>query len=232
MLCMTDQDTVLGQTCGFVTEQQMADGIICLSYDPKQQVPEHIPLVSVDYNLGHNVPCVSSDNYSGGRLAAEKLIESGCRHLAFLCIGTSPAHEASKRKDGFVSACEELGVPYALKLIDDGTPHSVFEEFFQKHMDNGKLDFDGIFCATDFLACQIRSILHGMEIHVPEDLQIIGFDGVKYFVSTDLPCSTIVQPIEAIAETCVRLVLDPLSEKVPSLVCLPVSYAYGGTTKN
>ena len=39
------------------------------------------------------------------------------------------------------------------------------------------------------------------------------------------------QPLEELAETCVNFVLDGQPEKAPSLICLPVRYAYGGTTQ-
>ncbi len=231
MLCTTDSDPGLEQAHVLMAEQHMADGIICLTYNPKLQVPESIPVVSIDRCLGTNIPCVSSDNYGGGHLAAEKLIENGCKNLAFLRTGTSLVNETNKRKDGFVSACEERGIPYTLKIIDDGTPYSAFEVFLREHMQGAKLDFDGIFCVTDALAHWTRNFLQGMGIRVPDDVQIVGFDGVRCFGDMDLLCSTIVQPLERIAETCVDLVLDGHPEKAPSLVCLPVSYAYGRTTR-
>lgn len=231
MLCTTDGDPGLEQSHLLMAEQHMADGIICLSYSPKLQAPESIPMVSIDRCLSPQIPCVSSDNYGGGRLAVEKLMENGCRRLAFLRVGTSLATEPNKRKDGFVSACEEYGIPYALQIIDDGTPYSVFAEFLREHMQDGKLDFDGIFCITDALAHWTRNALQDMGLRVPGDVQIIGFDGVRRFGNMEFPCSTIVQPLTGIAETCVNLVLDDHPEKAPSLICLPVSYAYGGTTK-
>lgn len=231
LLCTTDGDPGLEQTQVFMAEQHMVDGIICLSYNPKLQVPENIPMVSVDRYFGAKIPCVSSDNYGGGYLAAEKLIENGCGHLAFLRTGASLASEANKRKDGFVSACEERGIPYALKIIDDGTPYFEFEMFLRDHLHDGKLDFDGIFCVTDSLAHWTRNFLQGMGIRIPEDVQIIGYDGVRCFGNMDLLCSTIVQPLEGMAETCVDLVLADHPEKAPSLICLPVSYACGGTTR-
>ena len=42
---------------------------------------------------------------------------------------------------------------------------------------------------------------------------------------------SIIQPVEAMAETCVELVLGEPNPNTPSLLCLPVRYAYGGTTK-
>ncbi len=231
LLFATDYDNEQEQEYVYLAEQQKVDGIICLSYNPNLILPAGVPLVSIDRYFSTNVPCVSSDNYGGGRLAAEKLVENGCRNLAFLRIGSKLVNEPNKRKDGFVSACEALGVPYTLKIIDDGTPYSAFEDFLREHLHDGKLDFDGIFCVTDSLAHQILNTLRDMELRVPEDVQVIGFDGVRRFGDMELYCSTIVQPVEDIAATCVDMVTEKDLDKAPSLVCLPVTYAQGGTTK-
>ena len=98
-------------------------------------------------------------------------------------------------------------------------------------MNGGKLDFDGIFCVTDALAHQIIGSLSRMGLRVPQDVQIVGFDGIRLFGDLEYHCSTIVQPVESIAKTCVDMVLDADNGKAPSLVCLPIQYAYGGTTK-
>ncbi len=227
----TDYDPEQEQEYVILAEQQKVDGIICLSYNPNLKVSENVPLVSIDRYFGAAIPCVASDNYSGGQLAAEKLIENGCRNLAFMRIGSRLTNEPNKRKDGFVNTCEVRGIPYTLKIVEDGTPYSAFEDFLQEHIKEGKLEFDGIFCVTDSLAHQILVSLDRLGIRVPQDVQIIGFDGAQYFGDMEYYCSTIVQPLEDIAETCVNMVLQDRSAKVPSLVCLPVSYAYGGTTR-
>ncbi len=231
ILFATDYDPMQEQKYVFLAEQQQVDGIICLSYNPDLKIPENVPMVSIDRYFGSKIPCVASDNYGGGRLAAEKLVEGGCKNLAFLRIGSKLTNEPNKRKDGFASACELLGVPCTMKIVDDGTPYHVFEEFLQEHIHDGKLDFDGLFCVTDALAYQITNSLKRMGIRVPEDVQIIGYDGVRCFGDMELYCSTIVQPVDEIAETCVNMLLEKNLGKVPSLVCLPVHYAYGGTTK-
>ena len=62
-------------------------------------------------------------------------------------------------------------------------------------------------------------------------MQVIGFDGLRIFGDMDYYCSTIVQPVDAIAETCVEVVLNENRANTPSLLCLPVSYAYGSNFK-
>ncbi len=233
LLFATDYDPAQEQEYVILAEQQKVDGIICLSYNPELKVSDNVPLVSIDRYFGAQIPCVSSDNYGGGRMAAEKLYENGCRSLAFLRIGSRLTNEPNKRKDGFISACESLDIPYTLKIVDDGTPYSAFEDFLREHLrPEGGLDFDGIFCVTDALAYQIIRSLRSMGVRVPEDVQIIGFDGTRAFGDQDLICSTVVQPVDQIAETCVDLILERALSKAPSLICLPVTYACGGTTRS
>ncbi len=231
LLCATDYDPEQEQNYVIMAEQQKVDGIICLSYNPNLQVSEGVPLISIDRYFGAQIPCVACDNYGGGTLAAQKLVENGCKNLAFLRIGSKLTNEPNKRKDGFINACENMDIPYTLKIVDDGTPYSAFEDFLREHLHDGKLDFDGIFCVTDTLAHQIINSLRALGQRVPEDVQVIGFDGIRHFGDLDYTCSTIVQPTEEIAEVCVNMALEKDDTKSPSLICLPVTYAYGGTTK-
>ncbi len=226
----TDYDPELEQNYIIMAEQKKVDGIICLSYNPDLKISEGMSFVSVDRHFG-SYPCVSSDNYGGGRQAVQKLYEKGCRNLAFMRIGSKVSGESNKRKDGFISACEEYDIPYTLKMLDDGAPLSDFDVFLKEHYHSGKLDFDGIFCVTDTLAYQIIGYVEAMGLKIPEDVQIIGFDGIQQFGYMDYICSTIVQPVESMAKTCVSLVLSDDSPYQSPLICLPTEFAYGGTTK-
>ena len=98
-------------------------------------------------------------------------------------------------------------------------------------MHDGKLDFDGLFCVTDYIAYEVMKILKKLNIKVPDDVQVIGFDGIQMFGHSDYICSTIIQPVQDIAEMCVRILLQDNTAAKPPLICLPVSYMYGGTTK-
>ena len=112
-------------------------------------------------------------------MAAARLKELGCRRVAFLRIGSTLTNEPSKRKDGFVSACVEAGLPFEVMALEDGQPLSEFERFLDSRMEDGKLLFDGLFIGTDSLAWHIIRKLRERHIRVPEDVQVIGFDGIR-----------------------------------------------------
>lgn len=231
-LCDSGYDWDNEQKYVILAEQSKVDGIICLSYNPHLKISPHIPFVSIDRYFGANIPCVSSDNYGGGRMAAEKLFQNGCRNVAFLRTGSILDNETDKRKDGFISGCQMFGMSFSTKILNDNDPFDEFEFFLKEHIHDGTLDFDGIFCATDFLAYQVIQLLKRMGIYIPNDVQVIGFDGVRHFGDLDLVCSTIVQPVADIAATCVDLILNKDTSTSPTLICLPVSYGYGGTTNS
>ena len=230
LLYVTASNPESEQACVNMVRQNKADGIIGLTYNPLV-VDENLPFVGIDRSFRHDIPCVSSDNYSGGRMAAEKLIELGCTRLAFLRTGSARPGEADKRGDGFEMACRARQVPYDVLRINDEDDFLRFRDFLLDHRQGDKLDIDGIFCSTDLLAWKIQCMLEEMGLRVPEDVQIIGFDGIRRFGGESFYCSTIVQPVQKIAETAVDLLLAKDRANIPALVCLPVSYASGGTTK-
>lgn len=230
LLCSTDYDSKMEQEYISMAQQNKVDGIIGLTYNPKLIIKENIPFVSIDRCMGSGIPCVSSDNFAGGQLAAEKLADLGCRNIAFLRKGSSINNEPNRRKAGFENGCLTRGLHYEMKIMNDDEPYEEFEKFLAEHIVDGRLSFDGIFCVTDGLAYFVLKMLHRLGQRIPEDVQVIGFDGIRFFGDNNYICSTIVQPVAEIAKVCVSLVLDENMPEKPSLVCLPVRYAYGKTT--
>lgn len=230
LLCSTDYDSGLEQEYATMAQQNKVDGIIGLTYNPNLVIEENTPFVSIDRSMGPAIPCVACDNFAGGQLAAEKLADLGCKNVAFLRIGSSLNNEPNKRKAGFENGCLSRGLNYEMKILNDGDAFEEFEKFLTDHIIDGKLSFDGIFCVTDNLAFSVIKILNKLNLQVPKDVQVIGFDGIKRFGHMDYSCSTIVQPLPEMAEMCVELLLRENTQTKPPLVCLPVTYVYGGTT--
>ena len=237
LLFITQEDYSKEIECIQLAAENRVDGIIALTYNPSLDIPKDIRFVTIDRFFSKDIPCIASDNFEGGRIAVHKLYELGCRSMAMLFSCSPLRNEPSKRRDGFVSACEELGLPYGIKVIEESqsvTPINHYQplvDYLYEHFHDGHLDFDGIFCGSDTLANHVRRALKTMGLRIPEDVQIIGYDGIREFNNGRHVVSTIVQPIQEMAETCVSTILsDDLSSR-PSLICLPVEFAEGGTTR-
>ena len=215
--------------------QNKVDGIIALTYsDIGSYVSKTIPLVSFDRHFDNNfTPMVSSDNYTGGMIATEKLLELGCKQPVFIRFSSLIPGEADKRKDGYFAACKKHNItPISLDRRDTDDVDKELEIFFSQHeLPDGTLDFDGIFSNTDLHAFKAKKILETKGYEVPKDVQIIGFDGIHQFGTEELYVSSICQPIKELAKTCVSIVLSTERDMIPSLTLLPVKYEFGGTTK-
>ena len=231
ILSTTAYDRSVEQRCIQMVQQNKVDGIIGLTYNPDLDVDPRLPYVSIDRYFSPGVPCVSSDNFGGGQLAAEKLLELGCVHPLFLRIGSKVPGESDKRGDGFESVFRQRRIDCAHLRLSDEEGYAPFRDFLSSRMEGERLAFDGIFCVNDALAIQIRAMLLELGLRVPEDVQLIGFDGIRRFAQDGFYCSTIVQPVPRLAETSVDLLLREDRSNLPSLVCLPVAYSAGGTTR-
>ena len=232
MVVVTTQfDTSAEAHCIQMVRQNKVDGIIGLTYSPDLVIGDDMPYVSIDRFISPNIPCVASDNFAGGSLAAEKLIELGCVKPLFLRIGSQVIGETDKRGAGFTTVCEMKGVDYTAQRFNDEDGIEAAYRFLDAHIKDGKLEYDGIFCNTDRLLYFIKAYLEDRGIRVPEDVQMIGYDGTRMFFTDDYFCSTIVQPVRQMAETAVSVLLSEDRSTLPALICLPVTYAAGGTTR-
>ena len=137
------------------------------------------------------------------------------------------------RKFGFETACKELNLNYSIFNC-----HCKSNEFrrevnkFIKESYNNNNKFDGIFCATDRYAQYVIDAFEEMQIKVPDDVQIIGFDGAKSYSNEHLKISTIKQNIEGLAIEAVNLLqlVVNKSETINNKI-LPVSFLQIETTK-
>lgn len=93
---------------------------------------------------------------------------------------------------------------------------------------------DAIFCSNDYFAGRIIAVLTAGGVKIPEDVMVVGYDGLSLCDLCAVPLSTIVQPIRKMAETTVELLLERIKNKttnhVPADIRLePVFYPSAST---
>ena len=67
-----------------------------------------------------------------------------------------------------------------------------------------------IFCFNDEMAMGVLETAKRRRIRVPDDLSVVGFDDIRFARYTDPPLTTVAQPMRAIGEGTVRLLLQIL----------------------
>lgn len=91
---------------------------------------------------------------------------------------------------------------------------------------------DRIFAVTDAYALEVIDFLKKHHISIPDDVQVVGFDGEKSSKRDQIEISTIRQPIEAIGKESVAGIIHLINkESIVKEILLPVHFIQGKTTK-
>lgn len=218
--------------------QNKVNGIVALTYsDIGNFINPDIPIVVFDrFFENRNIPRVGSDNYNGSMMAIEKLLELGCRHPVYIRFHSIFPGESDKRKDGYLAACKKYHLtPDFLDMEDCDNFIDMMKQFIDKHKkSDGSLSFDGVFCHTDYHGYIFKKLLQKEGYRVPEDVQLIGFDGIRKFGGSkeDLFVSSMCQPLPQLAAKCVEIITTEDRSMIPSLTLLPVTFEDGGTTRS
>ena len=214
-----------------MVQENKVDGIIGITYsDLDNFVSSHLPFVTIDRHFKEETVCVTSDNFHAGQLAVEKLVEKGCQKLGYIGTHSRFPTETTKRRSGFVEQAELMEIPYA--IYDGEDPVVEFKQEIRTFLEENP-DVDGVFAHTDFIALDILEVLDEMKRKVPEEVQIIGCDGIKMEAGRKQIVSTIRQPVDLMAKAAVEKIIQVIDgEPVKTKITLPVHYLEGSTTKN
>lgn len=214
--------------------QLQADGVILMTNTgEKSQSYEAVsmPIVFVDRRLDEmgQTSVIEADHYAGGKLAAEHLIACGCRKIT--CIrGPQELSSGKKRYEGYREVCRQ----YSMKerFVDSTYKYEngakAAEEVLRRYPDT-----DGIIACNDMTAVSVYKVLQKRGYRVPDDIQIIGFDGVKFgrFLTPEL--TTVAQPIKEMGKCAVQMILGTVKELPRDReMKFPMMLIKGETTKN
>lgn len=211
--------------------QNKVDGIIALTYhNIDNYLSANIPFVSIDRYFEEKVAYVTSDNFHGGEIAAEELIKRGCKHLGYLAAVAPQKNDTLRRKDGFIAYARAHG--QVVETYEKPEPILDYDRFFDGFFALYP-ETDGLLVMNDQTALLLLAYLDKKGIAVPEDLQIIGYDGFSYFEGYQTTLTSIKQPIKEMAESALALLFGLINgEEIGDPVVLPVSFKDGKTTKS
>ncbi|KLE16237.1 LacI family DNA-binding transcriptional regulator [Clostridium sartagoforme] len=234
LLCNSDGNSKKEVEYINMVKQNKVDGIIAITYsDIDKYVNTNIPFVSIDRFFSKEVNYVMSDNYEGGKIAARSLFESGCRSLISVGVKSDRKSSTMDRKEGFIHECKKLNVEYkSFEFCDEHRNLGSFLEkiIIENYIENKKID--GIFACNDILAHRIIEKLHKFNINIPDDIQIIGYDGSRMSEEISEGISTIRQNVDLLAKESVKLLLNNINgDKSSHSIVLPVEFISGYTTK-
>ncbi|GEK89863.1 transcriptional regulator, LacI family [Alkalibacterium putridalgicola] len=212
--------------------EKRVDGIIVGSHnvDISEYKNYENQIVSIERKLTENIPMIQSDDYNGGVLATRELISQGCSNILCVIGDKNVETPANDRSLGYISEMEKnnlkprfIEIPFQIGYEEK---YKIIKDTFQT-----KFNFDGVFAGDDVNAKLFMNVAKEMNYDIPEDIKIVGFDGTQTMRSLVPELSTVVQPIEQLANEAVKILLDLLQgKKVKKESTLPVELYLSRTT--
>jgi DNA-binding LacI/PurR family transcriptional regulator len=193
------------------------DGLVIMSLPVEDDYVNHllkhnIPTVLIEFP-NKKLNSVEIDDAAGGRMVAEYLIAKGHRRIAFLGDTDLPEyaiHPVSLRLVGFRQGLQDDGItledefvrlaPYtmeqtrqvAIELLNTATPPTA------------------VFAATDFQALSVIKVAHQLDVKIPEELAVIGFDDLDMAEYADL--TTVRQHLDESGRLAIEILLSHIAD--------------------
>lgn len=231
MICNTIEISNREQDFIDMLKQNVMDGIITGAHSLRNDAYLGLnkPVVAMDRDLGPTIPLIHSDHTKGGRLAAELLLEAGCRNVLQFGGAFRVNTPSNNRHMEFIRVMEAGGA--AVKTVEmawNMMEYDYYRRLMAQYMDIYQ-DVDGVF-TTDVGALYCLNMAMRRGIRVPDELHIVGYDGVDMTRLFTPELTTITQDIPALARCCVGTMMDLLDgKKVEMEQIVDVSIQKGGT---
>jgi len=214
---------------------KQVEGVILTVSDPSNSSAlDAMDGASVPYCLifnqpkGKRRPAVGVDNTSAARVVGEKIIEFKHRNVAFVAVRFTQSERSLDRFHGLCEAYLEAGFgePVLVEVDHEfGDLEVAFADLFDRFPDTTVL-----FASNDMLALACIDGLRAIGKRVPNDISVVGFDGISVANLVSPKLTTISTPCRDMGSKATQLLVNALAEaKAPPrrVISLPFEFRTG-----
>ncbi|SHF54217.1 transcriptional regulator, LacI family [Desulforamulus putei DSM 12395] len=217
ILCNSDWDIQKEKMYLGILQEKCVDGIILVGsrlnedYLGKIMSVLATPFVLLDRTSTLDVHSISTNNVLGSYLATKHLIEQGYQNIAHIA-GPPLSPTAQQRLIGYKNALAEHNIPLDLVLVVEGDYRISGGALAMKRLLHLKKVPDAVFCANDLMAIGALEVLQEAGVKVPDQVALVGYDGINLSKYVYPRISTIIQPTYKMGSTAVQLILETLNK--------------------
>jgi len=234
ILCNTESNPETEKKYVRELTHKYVDGLIIMNQNNEDITYDELPFPTLFLDRVHDkrVLSVSSQNKEGGRIATEYLLQTGSKRILHI-RGPHNVTTATERAEGYQEVMKKNNLAAHVMDCDYATEaaYQLGKSLFKK-----AVEYDAIFAGNDLIAAGVLMAAKEYQISVPDELQIIGYDGIDLCKHTSPQLTTIQQPIYKMGEQAAILLIaqieNQLQEKESSSHSFPVELIQRGTTKS
>lgn len=220
LLCNSFQDPVLEQKYIQAVFEKQVRGLVIssISGDKKQLNPfieRGMNVVAIDQRMeGADLGQVDFDYRKGGSMATRHLLDRGHMRIAYV---TAPLDRPSRNSihDGYLEAMRNAGLtPCVFEAGKEASYSGTYEFENGKALTRQVLESaerpTAIFACNDLTAFGVIHELTDRGVRVPDDISVMGFDGIDFGQMVTPPLTTVFQPTYEMGRLACGMLLDKL----------------------
>jgi LacI family transcriptional regulator len=165
-----------------------------------EQLP---PMIFLSMPARVGITGIAVDNQSGGRQAAQHLIEQGRRKIGTI-TGPTAWWEARERYAGWKSALDKAGLPTPEACVVESYWSAAGGERAMQQLLKQAPEIDAVFAGSDQIALGALGAIHSTGRRVPDDIAIVGFDNMPESAYFWPPLTTVYQKLAHVGRIAVQ----------------------------
>lgn len=208
-----DVDTLIA----FVKEKRL-QGIICLGGNFTEITDDcfkeiNVPIVLTSVNTISKqgkiyYSSIGIDNVKGAYNATTYLINKGHKNIALILGDVNDMGVSLWRLEGYKKALDEKGIDKESDLILIGQYSSKGAYIATLELLKERKDITAIFALSDIMAIGAAKAILDSGLRIPEDISIVGFDGMDESEFYNPSITTVKQPKKLMAEMSINLLIS------------------------
>ncbi len=168
----------------------------------------------IDRDIDHSLyNSVNINNMDASYKAVAHLLNLKHRDIALISAGDDHKSVSKARHDAYIKALDERSITYKTDYIAWGNYSMQSGYDAMKTLLDKKLPITAVFAVADLMAIGALKAICDQGLKVPEDISIIGFDGLEITKFIHPTLATIQQPAKEMGHKIIEVLVKALEDK-------------------
>ena len=196
---------------------RQVDGVLIVPQNPAscenlKRYTSLIPSVFLSENLrNRGGKYVSVDNRKGTEMGTEYLYNLGHRNIIYFGQRKgSTTHQL--RAEGYLEACKRLQIDSEVIPFESSSSSIDLGYRMARSLLSRSRDFTAVFASTDTNAIGLLQAARELNIRIPDDISLLGFDNIRIASLPQIDLTTIAQPKEEMAVRAVSMLIEKINQ--------------------
>jgi LacI family transcriptional regulator len=153
------------------------------------------------------------ENEKAAFKAVDYIASLGHKKIGIITTGEEDRTIGKLRFEGYKKALKGNDIEYNERFVEIG--EYTFESGFEamNKLLKKQLGITAVFATTDIMAIGASKAILSNGLKIPEDISVVGFDGIDYSMYFHPSITTVVQPVEEMGKKSIDLLFDLLKNK-------------------